>query len=99
MSRHVQMAAHAKTGPRLLCPFWSAAYWAMTELPARVEAALPAPATSPVPGMAVPAHEPRPAACAVAFASNGSQPFVDAFQQPMTGEANLGSFMACSATI
>ena len=41
------MAARTKTGPWLTRSYWRAVYWAITEMPARLEAMLPPPATVP----------------------------------------------------
>ncbi len=44
----LQIARQAATGPWLLRPLWRAVFWALTELPARVEATRPPPPAVPL---------------------------------------------------
>ncbi len=89
----MQIAALAKTGPLFLRPLSSAAYWAMTELPARLEAALPSPPTASVPGSISLVLGPSGDACAAAFALNAStsRAPVGAFEYAVVAEADPGS--------
>ena len=70
-------------------PVWSAAYWAVTELPARLEAALHAPATVSVPGSTTPLLGPS-SDCAAVFAANASAATASmgAFTRDVTAEAD-----------
>ena len=47
----LQIASRAETGLSQLRPIWRATFWALTELPARVEALLPRPSVKPMSAM------------------------------------------------